>query len=316
MGNIGGKRNYGYGKQIAWAGQQALLDRYGSGHYATRAAHAERWHRFTAFAKQQGINDARKIDRNFIKAYAEYLKNEVNNQRMKVAYAQNLLSTVNTILETLRKDTVMRISPSQYVGKRSNIRTTPPEMNRNVLTQVTDSLRTEQQHRVAIIAELARHFGLRFREASLLNATEALKQARQFGRINITEGTKGGRGREVDRWVPVSERSLQTLTTAAALQQSNRNLLPEDRNYQQWRDLAYNAWRKAATSTTLKGFHDLRAAYACERYKQLTGHPPPVMTGNRSEAPKSVDQQARIILAQELGHGRTDVMAAYIGGGK
>lgn len=316
MGMIGGKRNYGYGKQLAWAGQQALLDRYGSGHYATRAAHAERWNRFTAFAKQQGINDARKIDRNFIKAYAEYLKNEVENQRMKVAYAQNLLSTVNTILEALRKDTVMRISPSQYVGKRSSVRTTPPEMNRNVLAQVTDRLRTEQQHRVAIVAELARNFGLRFREASLLNATEALKQARQSGRINITEGTKGGRGREVDRWVPITEQSLQTLTTAAALQQSNRNLLPEDRNYQQWRDLAYNAWRKAATSTGLKGFHALRAAYACERYQQLTGHPPPVMTGNRREAPKSVDQQARIILAQELGHGRTDVVAAYFGGVK
>lgn len=316
MGNIGGKRNYGYGKQLVWAGQQALLDRYGSGHYATRAAHTERWHRFTEFAKQQGINDARKIDRNFIKAYAEYLKNEVENQRMKVAYAQNLLSTVNTILETLRKDTAMRISPSQYVGKRSNVRTTPPETNRNVLARVTDRLRTEQQHRIAIIAELARNFGLRFREASLLNATEALRQARQSGRINITEGTKGGRGREVDRWVPVSELSLQTLKAAAALQQSNRNLLPEDRNYQQWRDLAYNAWRKAATSTGLKGFHDLRAAYACERYQQLTSHPPPVMTGNWSEAPKSVDQQARIILAQELGHGRTDVLAAYVGGVK
>ena len=40
MGNVGGNRNYGYGKQLAWAGKNALADRYGHGHFATRAAHA------------------------------------------------------------------------------------------------------------------------------------------------------------------------------------------------------------------------------------------------------------------------------------
>ena len=29
MGNVGGNRNYGYGKQLAWAGKNALADRYG-----------------------------------------------------------------------------------------------------------------------------------------------------------------------------------------------------------------------------------------------------------------------------------------------
>jgi hypothetical protein len=29
----------------------------------------------------------------------------------------------------------------------------------------------------------------------------------------------------------------------------------------------------------LKGFHELRAAYACERYEQLTGFPAPVNGG-------------------------------------
>ena len=35
MGNVGGKRNYGYGKQLAWAGKNALADRYGQGHFGT-----------------------------------------------------------------------------------------------------------------------------------------------------------------------------------------------------------------------------------------------------------------------------------------
>ncbi len=40
MGKTGGRRNFGYGKQMAWAGKNALVGRYGGGRYATRAAHA------------------------------------------------------------------------------------------------------------------------------------------------------------------------------------------------------------------------------------------------------------------------------------
>jgi hypothetical protein len=35
MGKIGGARNYGFGKQMAWAGRQAVADRYGEGHFAS-----------------------------------------------------------------------------------------------------------------------------------------------------------------------------------------------------------------------------------------------------------------------------------------
>ena len=47
---------------MAWAGKNALADRYGEGRYATRAAHAERWQRFVAFAREAGIRDARQGD--------------------------------------------------------------------------------------------------------------------------------------------------------------------------------------------------------------------------------------------------------------
>lgn len=188
-------------------------------------------------------------------------------------------------------------------------------MDRNVLAKTTEQLQNAQQHNIAIIAQLARDFGLRFREASLLDAKQALKEAQQRNHINITAGTKGGRGREVDRWVPVNTKNFKTLMIAAELQQNNRNLIPESRNYKQWRDQAYNNWRKVIERSSIKGFHDLRAAYACERYQQITGHVAPVITG-QCLAPKPQDQQARMILAQQLGHSRTDVMAKYLGSAK
>ena len=168
------------------------------------------------------------------------------------------------------------------------------------------------EFRVALVAALARDLGLRFREASLLNARLALHEATQRVRVNIIAGTKGGRGRSVDRWVPISDRAIETLKQAAAVQSNGSNLIPSEQSYRQWRDHAYHVWRHVASEHALRGFHDLRAAYACERYRDITGSVAPVVAGQRS-ASKKEDADARQTIAQELGHGRADVVAAYVG---
>jgi hypothetical protein len=173
-------------------------------------------------------------------------------------------------------------------------------------------LRENGEAQTAAIATLARDLGLRFREASLLDAKGALKQAQTLGKINVTEGTKGGRGREVDRWVPVTERAMQSLSTAAKIQEDARNLVPKGLSFSQWKDHAHHVWSHIADTHNLRGFHDLRAAYACERYLHITRHLAPAVAGER-QASKHDDQMARQIIAQELGHGRTDVAAAYVG---
>jgi hypothetical protein len=64
----------------------------------------------------------------------------------------------------------------------------------------------------------------------------------------------------------------------------------------------------------LKGFHELRATYACERYEQLTGHAAPINGGHCYRIDRDLDQQARQQISLELGHNRIDVVSAYIGG--
>ena len=313
MNKIGGNRNYGYGKQLAWAGKNALADRYGQGHHSSRGSHAQRWQQFSLFAKSHGINDARKIDPALLARYALHLKTQVDQGEKSVAYAQNLLSTVNVVLATMRKDTVLNLKPAQWVGKRNHVRTSiPATLERDALARPIVKLEAKDQPHAALIAQLARSFGLRFKEASLLDCRKALREAKRLGNINITQGTKGGRGNEVDRWVPVSKQPMDLLKQAAKLQGKTRNLIPEDKTYKRWYDQAHNQWRAVNKETTIKGFHTMRAAYACERYEALTGFAAPVVAGKRL-ASKTVDQQARKILSQELGHGRTDVIAAYIG---
>ena len=92
MGSIGGNRNFGFGKQMAWAGAQAIGDSYGDGHYATVSAHTERWGQFADWAKAtQGVRDARDVNVETVVAYGETLAEQVRQETTSVAYAQNLL---------------------------------------------------------------------------------------------------------------------------------------------------------------------------------------------------------------------------------
>jgi hypothetical protein len=127
---------------------------------------------------------------------------------------------------------------------------------------------------------------LRFREASLLDARQAFREAAERRAVNITAGTKGGRGKKVDRWVAVSERGMHTLERAANHQGAAPNLIPTDQAYRQWRDHAYHVWQRTASSHSLRGFHDLRAAYACERYREIAGCDAPAAAGHEAQAKK------------------------------
>ena len=310
---VGGRRNFGYGKRLTWAGANALRDRYGDGCYGSRAAHEARWRQFAEYAKSRGVKDAREVTRELVEEYGHGLSAKVGVGELAVRYAQNLLSTVNIVLEAMRSDRRVRVSPATLVGNRKNVRAEAPAgLDRSAVDRAVQQLDGQREVQVALVAALARDFGLRFREASLFDARHALREAVERRAVNITAGTKGGRGKKVDRWVPVSERGMQTLQRAANHQGAASNLIPADQTYRQWREHAYHVWQGAVSSRSLRGFHDLRAAYACERYQEITGSAAPAAAGHRG-ANKEEDTAARVTIAQELGHNRVDVVAAYVG---
>jgi len=91
-------------------------------------------------------------------------------------------------------------------------------------------------------------------------------------------------------------------------------LLAHDESYAVFLQLTVLPARETLHQRGLKGFHELRAAYACERYEQLTGHAAPVNGGHCYRNERDLDQKARQQISLELGHNRIDVMSAYIGG--
>lgn len=316
MNKAGGHRNFGYGKQMEWAGKQALRDRYGNGHYGTVAGHSERWRRFVAWCRdEQEIRDARAVDNEIVQLYGQSLKDKVD-AGMSQAYAQNLLSTVNVVLESMRGDRQVHVAPVALVGQRSRIRTDPPVgLDRKAVRQCAEQLRQNGHERVAATVEVARALGLRLKEASMLNARVALGQVKKHGAVNITAGTKGGRGQRVDRWVPVSGAAIGCLVRAANAQGKGRNLIPSNLTWKQWYSRVHHVWASVRDDFGLKKIHDLRAAYACDRYQQLTGSAAPAVAGQLC-VDRSTDRAARLTIAQELGHARDDVVATYIGGAR
>lgn len=316
MGRYASSRNFGYGKQMSHAGKAALHDYYGQGHHGTVATHTNRWEAFAEWAREQGVRDLAKFDsRELATAYAKHVRAQVEAGDIAVSTAQNRISTVNTTFAALRGDRYVQISPRDYAGPRDNVRTeAPAALDTNQVQGAAMALRNAGLLRAAAALELARAFGVRREEAVKADLNRWSREATRHGAVNVIDGTKGGR--DAPRWVPVGDAQRQTLANAlAARPEGSRNLIAPGESYAQLaisRSGEITRGREILKQHGLPGYHDSRAAYACQRYEQITGRPAPAVAGERL-APKDQDRQARAVISAELGHGRIDVLVSYVG---
>ena len=315
-------RNFGWGRQLSYAGPQALKDMFGGGHYGTVKAHSDRWQAFVRWYRSEdgpGFNDSRQIDRQTLLDYAEHLRQQVEQGAICIATAQNRLSSVNRTMAALRGDQYVKVpSPSKALGmRRTSVRRSVPQgQDREHVKRIVDVLCEHQMPRAAAIAQLARATGMRLREAILADLPRLQREAEKLGKINIQEGTKGGRsGATAPRWITVDDHIREALEFALQVSpDGSRNLLAPNERYLDFQRGIIRPTRHILHQHNLKGFHELRVAYACERYEQITHHPAPINGGRCYQLDQRLDRQARDQISYELGHGRIDVVSAYIGG--
>jgi len=201
--------------------------------------------------------------------------------------------------------------------QRSGVRHAIPQgQDREQVKQIVDALCRHHQLRAAAIVLLARATGMRLREAILADLPRLSREADGIGRINIQDGTKGGRaGASAPRWIAVDDYVRDALALAEqASPAGSRNLIAPHESYLSLLQTIVRPARDILHAQNLKGFHELRAAYACERYEQITQHRSPINGGQCCQLDKNLDRQARRQISYELGHGRIDVVSAYIGG--
>lgn len=220
VGKRSGK-NFGYGRQLSYAGPQALQDMYGNGHYGTVKAHSDRWQPFVKWNRSEcgpGVNVARHISLQIAADYAVYLCGQVERGEISASTALNRMSSFNQTMAALRGDPFVKVaSPSKALGMQHCIvrKTAPQGQDRGQVIQVVDALCRDGQLRVAAIVQLARSAGMRFREAVLPDLPRLCREADRLGKINIQDGTKGGRdGVSAPRWIAADEQIREVLAFA------------------------------------------------------------------------------------------------------
>ncbi len=167
-------------------------------------------------------------------------------------------------------------------------KTIPDEKFAAIVAAVSDE-------RVRMALLLGRYLGLRFREAMLF------RPGRDFDgqRVWVKRGTKGGRPRYL---FVHSDRQREVLAKAVALTGGgDASLVPREvPTFEKWRQHCYRVLRAAGVGRGRDAlFHDARRTYAVERLYGL---------GLRGMNPHRAAQ----LVARELGHGRTEILAWYV----
>lgn len=308
-------RNYGLGTRDMASAARIATDRAVENKelsFASSDAIADRFAQFAAYAKKNAVGRMERIDVDLVLRYGQELAERVAAGELSAAYAQNLVSAVNTVMGLVTKGEWQSVSPTKdcNIQERSAIREKAPgALDRDAYGAAVQAVREELGDRLASILELARSLGLRSKEASLIDARSALQEAHERGAVTVADGTKGG----LVRQVPVtSPGQLETLRRAAEAQSGDKSMIPEWQTWKGWREGELRDARDLVSSYTGGGLHDLRAAYACERYEALTGHAAPCAGGEIAD--RNADREARMKIAKELGHGRIDVVSEYVGG--
>lgn len=300
-------RNFGIGQRDMTRAASVILNRSrenGGLSFSSVSTLLNRFDKFKAFAKENGVARFERVTPELVREYGLQLK----NSDYSASYQQNMLSAVNSVLTRAHEYIGSRWEPitGKNVGlqSRSFVRTEP-----TVQIKPVEAALTAMSPHAAAVATLAYELGLRSKEAALLNAKATLKEAQIKGYVTVTEGTKGGRPRQVPIF---NTKQLEALKTAAQIQNNGKSLIPTNQNWSQFKNGELKDNRALLHHHGIKGYHELRSAYAANRYFTLTRHQAPCNGGAITN--KHQDRQARECIAQELGHGRIDVIANYIGG--
>ncbi|WKJ88548.1 integrase domain-containing protein [Methylomonas montana] len=310
-------RNLGLGSRNLTRAGKTCAHQSGKA-FATRGTLAERWSVFAKWLEQtQGGKRMEDINRDHVMAYGQALKARVERDELKASTAQLYVSAVNSIMTSATQGEWQTVSPTRDCGipKRRYI----PETSKAMPQAQHDQLQAcIDDERIVALLNLQRTLGLRFKESALLDAQKALGQAHRENRITVFSGTKGGKRRHV----LVSTEAMAALETAASLQ-DGRLMIPANLRYVDFRDHCYRQAQQLQFQ-----FHGQRHNYAQQRYQALTGVPAPINTDIAKSAwpaymamqlhidestAEKLDQRARRILSQELGHERLEVVCVYIG---
>lgn len=317
------RRNFGFGRKLRYACHKAVDWFYGNDkHLSTRYTHKRRVLVFTDFCYRCSVTDARDIDLDLMEQFGDYVRARLEggyewpdgsiDSEIRVSYAQNLISTVNTVMRILRGDYVLRISPSGSVCRqRSFTRSRPVDFVPSDVLAAVDELNSSGLNKSAALTLMAYAWGTRVREALLQDLKRMFREIALTGSAAILEGCKGGRS-SAERTVFAGPLQIYALEVAMnARPTESRNLLSEDDTVRSVVDGELRRGRSIIKKHSIISYRELRSAFAVGMYETLTGGCNP-LHGRLPE--RDLDRAARAEISRMLGHKRIRISNSYIGG--
>jgi hypothetical protein len=184
--------------------------------------------------------------------------------------------------------------------------------NRDKSISLKDLDLSKVDENIAQSLRLQDAFGLRREESMKFQPEYALDgQTIENAKYIILKGSwaKGGR----PRTLPItSEKQRHELRNAYALAVKNGgSLIPKEKSYK----THVASFERVTSALGVGQTHGLRHGYAQTRYLELMGFDCPAVGGSRSLTAEEVakDKEIRMLISQELGHGRIGVTSIYLG---
>lgn len=276
-----------------------LTTRAHDGSYATRAVRARGLQAISRELKELGyaLPGARSLKPKHVEALIDRWK----AAGLGDGTLKNRLGWIRWWAYSVRKTSVMLPHNDDYgIGRRERfLGDRSARLEPEKLAKVSDPL-------VGLSLRLQAAFGLRCEEAIKFRVAFADRGDRL---VLKPSWTKGGRYREI----PILHPRQRALIDEIRAKVGDRALIPDGFTYKdQLQRYKYQVMRSG-----LGRGHGLRHAYAQWRYRSLTGRPCPARGGPAASdldaAGRAADRDARLTIAEELGHGRIDVTDAYLG---
>jgi len=309
-------KNFGLSGSLFNVGIVLINLALGHGFFAKHDNYISSWRLFCDFIKAKfGIKDLRDIKLEHFRAWIDENTRQVNEKPyLSEATVRNRISHMNQVLDIFFPGKGLRIEPNSIFPRPEPARRIAPGgIDKAVVVDCAQEIEVAGYLRESILVLVMREYGLRKREAMLLDWNKKCQEAIQDGEINIDRGTKGGRHKYVQRLVPLGSLAMTLLERAKELQGEGNNLIPAGITLKsfmrRFRKYIHPFLKKYGIDTS----RDLRAAFACDAYFAETGYPAPVVAGT-VVAPRELDRKARLKISKLLGHFREAIVSAYIGG--
>lgn len=171
-----------------------------------------------------------------------------------------------------------------------------------------DTLENIGHERLRVSVELQQAFGLRREEALKFQPDYATRSSSDSIDLKAS-WCKGGRARTI----PItSEYQLEVLAKAKAIA-GKGSMIPPEKSYVTW----LSTYKEATRTAGARKLHGLRHGYAQARFESLAGFKSPAAGGPSRAAltpeEREIDHRVRLEISAELGHGREEITAVYLG---